>query len=66
MYQLLDPDSDTSISSVALEKEADVLYGLIHARYIMTSSGLDRMLKKYRAGDFGVCPRFYCENQVWF
>ncbi|KAL0583155.1 hypothetical protein ABG067_006922 [Albugo candida] len=39
------------------------LYGMIHARYILTSHGLDTMLQKYREGDFGVCPRALCANQ---
>ncbi|CAH0515497.1 unnamed protein product [Peronospora belbahrii] len=38
------------------------LYGLIHARYIITAHGLDAMLKKYREGDFGVCPRALCDG----
>ncbi|TMW55838.1 hypothetical protein Poli38472_008486 [Pythium oligandrum] len=39
------------------------LYGMIHARYIITSHGLDSMMKKYRDRDFGVCPRALCEGQ---
>ncbi|TYZ64313.1 hypothetical protein PybrP1_002278 [[Pythium] brassicae (nom. inval.)] len=39
------------------------LYGLIHARYIITAHGLDAMLKKYKEGDFGVCPRALCDGQ---
>ncbi|EGZ29878.1 hypothetical protein PHYSODRAFT_310023 [Phytophthora sojae] len=39
------------------------LYGLIHARYIITAHGLDAMMKKYREGDFGVCPRALCDGQ---
>ena len=32
------------------------LYGLIHARYIITSHGLNTMLAKYRGGEFGYGP----------
>ncbi|KAJ0405267.1 hypothetical protein ATCC90586_009774 [Pythium insidiosum] len=39
------------------------LYGMIHARYIITSHGLDAMMKKYRDRDFGVCPRALCDGQ---
>jgi casein kinase II subunit beta len=66
------------------------LYGLIHARYIITAHGLDAMveqtwrtgrvtvllvltdtfvsaycvqMKKYREGDFGMCPRALCDGQ---
>lgn len=42
---------------------AQVLYGLIHARYIITSSGMKKMLYKYREADFGRCPRSLCQGQ---
>jgi casein kinase II subunit beta len=42
---------------------ARFLYGLIHARYIVTSRGLQKMLDKYRKADFGRCPRVLCYSQ---
>lgn len=42
--------------------EAIKLYGLIHARYIMTPMGLSKMYAKYKEGAFGYCPRVLCTN----
>lgn len=63
-----------------LDTSARFLYGLIHARFIVTSRGLAKMvsifiscmtvltlssqLEKYRRADFGRCPRVYCYQQA--
>lgn len=41
---------------------AEVLYGLIHARFIITDSGLHKMRQKYVDGKFGKCSRFFCDQ----
>lgn len=46
-----------------LEVDAAKFYGLIHARYIITVKGLQKMLAKYKDADFGRCPRVYCNFQ---
>ncbi|KAK6103527.1 casein kinase II, putaitve [Brugia malayi] len=63
----LDPDEDEARArlsqSMIGEQVTQTLYGLIHARYILTGGGIDQMMIKWRNGDFGFCPRFYCEKQ---
>ncbi|OLL25882.1 Casein kinase II subunit beta-2 [Neolecta irregularis DAH-3] len=46
-----------------IEKSARHLYGLIHARFIITSRGLSKMLDKFKKSDFGRCPRVLCQQQ---
>jgi len=47
----------------ALDVQARLLYGLIHARWIVTARGLAKMLDKYKRTDFGRCPRVLCQAQ---
>jgi len=52
-------DSDDS----HLTPSACTLYGLIHARYIITAHGLDAMYNKYAGKEFGTCPLIQCFGQ---
>ncbi|MCJ1484577.1 casein kinase 2 regulatory subunit [Schaereria dolodes] len=50
--------SDLSV----IESSAELLYGLIHQRYITSRPGIQQMAEKYDAQHFGACPRVFCNS----
>ena len=49
-------NSDLSV----IESSAEMLYGLIHQRFICSRAGIQHMSEKYELNHFGVCPRTNC------
>lgn len=43
-----------------IESSAELLYGMIHQRYITSRPGIGQMKEKYDMGHFGACPRVNC------
>ncbi|SCV00578.1 LANO_0F07580g1_1 [Lachancea nothofagi CBS 11611] len=53
-------DSEEPVSRSIVEHAAEQLFGLVHARYILTKPGLQAMAEKFDHKEFGTCPRYYC------
>ena len=45
------------------QRQAEAVYAVVHARYLLTVSGALRMKKKYDKKVYGVCPRVACNEQ---
>lgn len=63
---ILDAETTEDLSAEqeeAVSMAAETLYGLIHARFIITQRGMQAVKDKFKRCDFGRCPRVYCQGQ---
>ncbi|KAL1923591.1 uncharacterized protein VTP21DRAFT_8571 [Calcarisporiella thermophila] len=59
-----DEDNYGAPDETLVTQSAELLYGLIHQRYIITRAGLEDMLNKLEQGHFGTCPRVFCRRCI--
>lgn len=57
-------DTKTKQLKKELDPNAQLLYALIHARYLMTQPALVEMYHRFVNGDFERCPRHACHGTV--
>ncbi|OBZ89230.1 putative casein kinase II subunit beta-2 [Choanephora cucurbitarum] len=64
LEMILDIESEKHdwIDPNVIEPYAAMLYGLIHSRYLLTRPALHWMAERFRKKEFGVCPRYFCEQ----
>lgn len=51
-----------NISSSKYEKEETILYYLLHQRYVLSTSGMNKMLERISKKFYGECRRMGCED----
>ena len=69
LEMILSPDTPESEdlgnqNFLDLYQSAMDLYGLIHARFILSAKGLQMMKEKFLKNVFGACPRILCDRQL--
>eukprot|EP00752_Nemacystus_decipiens_P010014 g8928.t1 len=47
-----------------VQSSASLLYGLLHARFLVSPAGLKCLLDMFSKAVFGRCPRVYCQGQA--
>lgn len=66
LNMILDYDDDDDLSESRkplIESAAQCLYGLIHARFLLTARGMALMFEKFNAYTYGSCPLLDCHAQ---
>lgn len=46
-----------------LQSSVTLLYGLLHARFLVSPQGLKVVLEKFSKAEYGRCPRVFCQGQ---
>ncbi|CAD7928376.1 unnamed protein product [Amoebophrya sp. A25] len=62
-YDDQDSQIQTESERSMVEQGAQCLYGLIHARWILTARGMSAMFDKYNSYVYGSCPLLDCHAQ---
>lgn len=55
---------DASQKASMVQSSAALLYGLLHARFLVSPQGLKVALEKFSKADYGRCPRVFCQGQA--
>eukprot|EP00756_Hemistasia_phaeocysticola_P038515 Hpha_TRINITY_DN16764_c0_g1::TRINITY_DN16764_c0_g1_i1::g.78079::m.78079/K03115/CSNK2B; casein kinase II subunit beta len=62
-----DPPEDVHLTEdqlTLIELAAEMLYGLIHSRFLLTTRGMELAAEKYKSSAWGQCPRVRCCEQA--